>query len=106
MSPIHSYCVDTVAVPTQRGVMLDKQEVDKISRRMFGQISQAELYRIAIYCEISDDTMATLEKQYGDSPVTLLSNMLLYWVNHHDQPTRSNLALILDNLGISHWSVM
>ena len=96
----------TKTILTQPAVILDKQEVDKISKKMFGQISPAELYRIAIYYEISDDTMATLEKQYRDNPVVLLSNMLLHWINHHNQPTRHHFAVILENLGISHDSVM
>ena len=93
----------TITQPTET---LDEQDIDKISKKMFGQISPAEVYRIALYYEISDDTMATLEKEYGHSPVMLLSNILLHWINHHDYPTRYKFAIILDNLGISPSSIM
>ena len=74
---------------------------------MFGQISSLELKRIAFYYGISDDTMATLESQHPGSPVTLLSNILLCWLDHHGrQATRHDFAVILDNLGISPSSVM
>ena len=101
------YILDTSQVTVTRPTeILDKQEIDKISRKMFGQISPAELDRIAIYYEINDDTMATLVKGYGHSPVTLLSNILLHWINDHHQPTRGDFAVILDDLGISPNSVM
>lgn len=86
---------------------LDRSDIDSIARNMFGQISFPELYRIAFYYEISDDTMATLENQYAASPVMLLSNILLYWMDHQDQQaTRRDFAVILDNLGILPSSVM
>lgn len=102
------YILDTstMTAVTRPTVKMNEQEINKISKKMFGQISPAELRRIAIYYEISDDTMATLEKQYGGSPVMLLSNMFLHWIHHHNQPTRYNFALILHDLGISPQSVM
>jgi len=92
---------------TQPDRHLDRSDIDSIARKMFGQISSLELNRIAFYYGISDDTMATLESQYAGSPVTILSNILLCWLDHHGrQATRHDFAVILDNLGISPNSVM
>ena len=93
----------TIARPTQT---LDRQEIDTISTKLFGQISREDIYRIALYYDISDDTMATLEHQYNGSPVSLLSNLFIHWRNHHHNPTRHQFAVILDNLGVSPDSVM
>lgn len=86
--------------------LLDRSQVDNISRKMFGQISPVELHRVALYYDISDDTMATLESQYGRSPITLLSNILIHWMERHHQATRHNFAIILNDLGISPHSIM
>ena len=93
----------TIARPTE---ILDRQEIDVISGKMFGQISGVDIYRIALYYDISDDTMATLECQYINSPVSLLSNLFIHWSTHHHNPTRHQFAVILDNFGISPNSVM
>ena len=93
----------TVTRPTD---ILEREEIASIAKNMFGQISSKELYRIAFYYEISDDTMETLKNQYGYSPVALLSNILLQWISNNQQVTRYDLAVILDNLGISPNSVM
>ena len=85
---------------------LDGTDIDNIAQKMFGQISSPELYRVALYCGISDVTMETLKSQYHHSPVTLLSSILLHWVRNNHPTTRHHLAVLLNNLGISPNSIM
>lgn len=93
----------TVAQPAQ---ILTKADIDNISKKMFGQISSEDLPRIAIYYGITDDTMATLKNLYDKSPVTLLSNILIHWMDQNEQATRLDFAIILHNFGISPDTVM
>ena len=86
---------------------LDRANIDNIAKEMLKQISFVEIYRVALYCGISDDTMVTLKSQHRHSPVVLLSSILLHWVSGNHYPTtRRDLAVLLNNLGISPHSVM
>lgn len=85
---------------------MDRQEIDRIAKKMLEQISRLEFYRVAIYYGIGDDTMAALENQYADSPLVLLSNMLIHWMNTNPKITRQDFAVILSDFGILPNSVM